>query len=92
MMEAGHSTWRRVHVPVCARVCVCVGFNWAVVRGGSSASESQVESEQGSHCSEQDAFSIVSAALLLLLPCTSALPPRRHHTPFHQAKFGLILH
>lgn len=74
MTEAGHSTWRRVHVRGCA------GFNWAVVRGGgSSASASQVEGEQGSHCSEHYGFSIVAAP-----------PPAHTSAPFHQAKFGLI--
>lgn len=79
-----------LHVEACARarVRVYAGFNWAVVRGGSSASASQVEGEQGSHCLEHSGFSIVSAPLLL--PCTSALPPRQRSPPFHQATFALI--
>lgn len=51
----------------------CAGFNWALVRGGSSASASQVEGEQGSHCSEHCGSSIVPAPLLL--------PPRRRSPP-----------
>lgn len=82
MTEAGHSTWRRVHVRACA------GFNWAVVRGGSSASASQVEGEPGSYCSEHYGSSIVSAPVLP--PRTPAPPPRQRRVPFHQAKFGLI--
>lgn len=48
-------------------------------QGGILCLWSQVEGEQGSHCSEHYGFPIVSAPLLL--PRTPALPPRRRSPP-----------
>lgn len=74
MMEAGHSTWR------CVCVCVCAQDLIGLWSEGILHTESQVEREQGSHCSECYAFSIVS---LLLLLYTRTLLWRWHRTPFH---------
>lgn len=60
MMEAGHSTWR------CVCVCVCVQDLIGLWSEGILLTESQVEREQGSHCSEHCAF-------FPLFPC-SLLP------------------
>lgn len=92
-----YSWWKRVtprgdvRACLCVCRCACVQDLIGLWSEGILRTESQVEREQGSHCSEHYAFSIVSPPPLLLL-YTSALLWRRHKTPFHQAKFGLIQH
>ena len=81
MMEAGHPRC------VCVCVCVCVQDLIGLWSEGNPHTESQVEREGGSHCSEHYTFSIVSFPILLY---TLVLLRRWYKMSFHQGRFGLI--